>query len=111
MLNCSYNGAEGVLGYDHVCVSVCEDRDRLAHLPCALGTLLLQGTGPLQLGGGIIGDNLDIISPGLKMEVSLTCLKRWAPVGVCPHPSDRFFWSLGETKLKSFLVQVSLPLL
>ena len=50
MLNCSYNGAEGVFGHDHVRVSVCEDRDRLAHLPRALGTLPLQGAGPLQLG-------------------------------------------------------------
>ena len=54
MLNCSYNGAEGVIGYDYVRVSVCEDRDCLADLPRALGTLPLQGAGPLQLGGGIV---------------------------------------------------------
>ena len=54
VLNCSYNGAEGVFGHDYVRVSVCEDGDCLAHLPRALGTLPLQGAGPLQLGGGIV---------------------------------------------------------
>ena len=44
-------------------MSVCEDRDRLAHLPRALGTLPLQGAGPLQLGGGSIGDKLDTKFP------------------------------------------------
>ena len=60
VLNCSYNGAEGVLGHDHVRVSVCEDHDRLAHLPRALGTLPLQGAGPLQLGGGIVVCETDL---------------------------------------------------
>ena len=35
-------------------MSVCEDRDRVAHLPRALGTLPLQGAGLLQLGGGML---------------------------------------------------------
>ena len=53
-LNSRCDGDEGVLRHDNVSVGSAEDRDRLAHLPRALGTLPLQGTGPLQLGGGIV---------------------------------------------------------
>ena len=53
-LNTRCDGYEGVLRHDNVSVGPAEDRDRLAHLPRALGTLPLQGTGPLQLGGGIV---------------------------------------------------------
>ena len=53
-LNTRCDGDEGVLRHDNVSVGSAEDRDRLAHLPRALGTLPLQGAGSLQLGGGIV---------------------------------------------------------
>ena len=53
-LNTRCDGDEGVLRHDNVSVGSAEDHDRLAHLPRALGTLPLQGAGPLQLGGGIV---------------------------------------------------------
>ena len=59
-LNTRCDGDEGVLRHDNVSVGSAEDRDRLAHLPCALGTLPLQGAGPLQLGGGIVVCETDL---------------------------------------------------
>ena len=104
---CSLSPTPATWASKHLCLKQC------ASLQISLCSLSFPCLAVCDFFGGrrlLFGDNLDIISPGLKMEVSLTCLKRWAPVGVCPHPSDRFFWSLGETKLKS-LVQASLPLL
>ena len=49
-LNFSGDCDEGVLCHDNVSVGPAEDGDCLAHLPRALGTLPLQGAGPLQLG-------------------------------------------------------------
>ena len=49
-LNFSGDGDEGVFCHDNVSVGPAEDGDRLAHLPRALGTLSLQGAGPLKLG-------------------------------------------------------------
>ena len=54
MLNFRYRRDEGVFCHNNVGVKPAEDRDRLADLPRALGTLPLQGAGPLQLGGGIV---------------------------------------------------------
>ena len=105
---CSLSPTPATWASQHLCLKPC------ASLQISLCSLSFPCLAVCDFFGGrrlLFGDNLDIISPGLKMEVSLTCLKRWAPVGVSPHPSDRFFWSLGETKLKSFLVQVSLLLL
>ena len=59
-LNTRCDGDEGVLRHDNVSVGLAEDRDRLAHLPRALGTLPLQGAGPLQLGGGIVVCETDL---------------------------------------------------
>ena len=47
--NSRCDGDEGVLRHDDVCVGPAEDRDRLADLPRALGTLPLQGAGPLSM--------------------------------------------------------------
>ena len=59
-LNTRCDGDEGVLRHDNVSVGPAEDRDCLADLPRALGTLPLQGAGPLQLGGGIVVCETDL---------------------------------------------------
>ena len=53
-LNFSGDCDEGVLCNNDVSVGPAENGDCLAHLPHALGTLPLQGAGPLQLGGGML---------------------------------------------------------
>ena len=54
-LNSRCDGDEGVLCHDNVSVGPAKDRDRLADLPRALGTLPLQGPGHLPLGRGGVG--------------------------------------------------------
>ena len=61
---------------------------------CSLPFTCLAVCDPFKGSWLVFWENLDKISPVLKMEVRLTCLKRWVTVGVAPHPSDRFLlWS------------------